>query len=100
MSTTFGIFKKEHLLEDCGINPTKCFLDDDFIEVAFRSSHGIRWKNELAPYLSNDIKVYPLNNTAQGIYTIGDIKKEINQNNMNDLYLMWEDYCLINDVPK
>ena len=78
MSTTFGIFKKEHLLKDESIDPTEFFLDDDFIEVAFRSSHGIRWKNELAPYLSDDIKVYPLDNTAQGIFTIGDIKKEIN----------------------
>jgi len=46
------------------------------IEVAFRSNE-IRFTNPLAHLLPNKTKVEPLNNTAQGIYTIGDIKKQI-----------------------
>ena len=31
----------------------------------------------LISHLPDDIKVYPLDITAQGIYTIGDIRREI-----------------------
>jgi len=61
MSTTFGI-----LIPTTG----------EQIEVAFRTQY-MRWLNPLAHLLNNDIKVIPLDNTAQGIHTIGDIKKEI-----------------------
>jgi hypothetical protein len=61
MSTTFGI-----IIPETG----------EEIEVAFRSRH-IRWTNPLAHLLPDETKVEPLDNTAQGIYTIGDIKKEI-----------------------
>jgi len=75
MSTVFGIYKKRtdiQLVDDC---LPDYFLDDDFIEVAFRGNvTGFRWTNELGTYLINEIKVYPLDNSAQGIYTIGDIK--------------------------
>jgi hypothetical protein len=77
MSTTFGIntsdFKDFELEDDClpyWVNP------DIFKEVAFRSN-TIRWKDELAKFLPDNTKVYPLDNSAQGIFTIGDIKKEI-----------------------
>lgn len=67
MSTTFGI--KVPSLYDAG---------EEEIEVAFRGNNtGIYWINELAHLLSDDTKVIPLDNTAQGIYTIGDIKEEI-----------------------
>jgi|TARA_R110000744_G_scaffold39109_4_gene89105 hypothetical protein len=49
------------------------------IEVAFRS-HYVRWLNPLAHLLPNKTKVEPLDNSAQGIYTIGDIKKAIKEN--------------------
>lgn len=47
------------------------------IDVAFRSSWGMMWKNNLAPFLPDDTKVYTLDNSPQGIYTIKDIKDEI-----------------------
>jgi hypothetical protein len=64
MSTTFGI-----------VIPTT----GEEIEVAFRT-HRVRWTNPLAHLLADDIKVEPLDNTAQGIYTIGDIRKAISEN--------------------
>lgn len=62
MSTTFGV-------KVPGI--------EDPVEVAFRSSGGMIWKNDLAIALSNETPVIALDNTAQGIYTIGDIRREI-----------------------
>ena len=78
MSTLFGIFKGEGeiILENDMVGAEH--HDDDFIVVAYRGNGtGMRWKNELAPYLPPETKVYPLDNTAQGIYTIGDIIKEM-----------------------
>ena len=78
MSTTFGVnttgFKDFELVDD----EVPYWLNKDiFEEVAFRSSNGIRFTNPLGVGLSDDTKVYALNNTQQGIFTIGDIKKEI-----------------------
>jgi len=67
MSTTFGITVPSSYNEG----------ETEIVEVAFRSG-GIRWKNPLAQLLPDDTKVEPLNNSAQGIHTIGDIKKVIN----------------------
>lgn len=64
MSTTFGI-----LIPQTG----------EEVEIAFRT-HYIRWLNPIAHLLPDDIKVIPLDNSAQGIYTIGDIKKAISEN--------------------
>jgi len=50
---------------------------DEPVDVAHRTSHGIIWVNRLAHLLPDDTEVIPLDNTAQGIYTIGDIKYEI-----------------------
>ncbi len=83
MSTTFGILKIDKKIEL--INGEMPFDKDgnsdwneeDFIPVAFRSN-TIYWINELGPFLPDNLKVYPLDNTAQGIYFISDIKKEIN----------------------
>lgn len=82
MSTTFGVFVKDGKLVDCEINEFDVFVhsEDDLevIEVAFRGNSGyVRWKNELAQFLPPDTKVYALDNSQQGIYTIGDIIKEI-----------------------
>jgi len=65
MSTTFGI----HIPQT-----------GEEIEVAFRSN-GIRWTNKIAHLLPNETKVEALDNTPQGIYTIGDIKELIRKNN-------------------
>jgi hypothetical protein len=64
MSTTFGIRIPE---------------TGEVVEVAFRTDY-IRWENPLAHLLPNETKVEPLDNTAQGIYTIGDIKQKITRN--------------------
>lgn len=63
MSTTFGI---------------KIPSSGEEVEIAFRSSGGIRFTNPLAELLPDDLPVIPLDNSAQGIHTIGDIKKKIN----------------------
>ena len=62
MSTTFGVKIDKHRT----------------VEVAFRGNDGdVRWLDDLAELLPDDLVVIPLDNTAQGIHNIGDIKKEI-----------------------
>ena len=65
MSTTFGVKIKEN---DTGMG--------DIIEVAFRSN-GMRFINKLAHLLPDETPVIALDNSQQGVYTIGDIKKAI-----------------------
>lgn len=83
MSTTFGIVIKDGKLLDLPPQEDGLFLPEDLensveiIVIAFRSSYGFVWKNSLAPFLPLETKVYPLDNTPQGIYTIGDIIKDI-----------------------
>jgi len=59
MSTTFGVIEKW----------------GETIPIARRVNREIFWTNELASMLPDDTKVIPLDNTSQGIYTIGDIKE-------------------------
>ena len=61
MSTTFGI---------------RIPTTGEVIEVAFRT-HYIRWENLLAHLMPDSMEVEPMDNSAQGIYTIGDIKQAI-----------------------
>jgi len=81
MSTTFGInttdFKDFELVDD----EIPYWINKNIFErVAFRSN-TIGWGNDMARFLPDNTKVYPLDNSAQGIYTIGDIKKEILEQN-------------------
>lgn len=81
MSTTFGIYRSDL---DIKLDDDYClpsgFSDDDFIEVAFRgNSTGFRWLNELAPKLPKETKIYPLDNSAQGVFTIGDVISEMEE---------------------
>lgn len=83
MSTVFAIIKQELLSKT---SQEKDFLDiksEDCIEIAFRSNRGnIYWCNRfhiLLDYLPEDTKVFALDNSAQGIYTISDLKKEFNE---------------------
>lgn len=51
-----------------------------YVPIAYRSGSGfgkvnITWKNELAEILPEETKVYPIDNTAQGVYTMGDLKR-------------------------
>lgn len=64
MSTTFGVKI-----------PVDGF-EDEVIEIAFRSNQ-IRFTNKLAKLLPDNLEVIALDNTNQGIFTIGDIKKQI-----------------------
>jgi len=74
MSTIFGILKSGGnivLENDC--LPIR-HKDDDFAIVAFRDNNGyFRWKNDLAKFLPPNTKIYPLDNSAQDIYTIRDV---------------------------
>ena len=70
MSTTFGVVVPS-------LYDKECF---EKIEVAFRGG-SIRWKHPLAQLLPDDLEVIPLDNSAQGIYTIGDIRKAIKNQN-------------------
>ena len=66
MSTTFGVaIKNNNEIEDV-------------IEVAFRSN-GMRFTNKLAQMLPDETPVIALDNSQQGVHTIGDIKEEIKQ---------------------
>ena len=64
MSTTLGV----EIKGDDGLG--------DVVEVAFRSN-GMRFINPLAHLLPDETLVIALDNTPQGVYTIGDIKREI-----------------------
>jgi hypothetical protein len=79
MSTTFVVYIPGELIRDSITEPT---FDDapfmDEVKVAFRSNgDGIEWTNELAHLLPIDTKVKAIDNTPQGIYTIGDIIETI-----------------------
>ena len=70
MSTTFGV------------KVPSIYDEEEFeeVEIAFRSSY-VRWTNPLARLLPDDLEVIPLDNSAQGIYTIGDIRKAVDGHN-------------------
>ena len=85
MITTFGVYKGEGVIEfEDDMLPVRFFEDDDtiyeqFIKVAHRGHLYSYWLNDLAPFLSDDTKIYPLDNSSQGIYSIGDFKKLLNE---------------------
>lgn len=66
MSTTFGI-------------KVPSLYDEDEIEIVqvARRSNFVRWVNPLAQLLPDKTEVLPIDNSAQGIHTIGDIRKLI-----------------------
>ena len=66
MSTTFGVAIK---------NNNKI---EDVVEVAFRSN-GMRFTNKLAQMLPDETPVIALDNSQQGVLTLGDINEEIKQ---------------------
>lgn len=70
MSTTFTV----------KVPSIKTYEDGEEIEVevAFRSN-GVRWLDPLAQLLPDDTEVIAVDNSPQGIYTIGDIRKKINE---------------------
>lgn len=65
MSTTFGV---------------KVPSQEDIVSVAFRGNGGyFYFTKPLAELLPDDTKVIAMDNSPQGIFTIGDIKNEINK---------------------
>jgi hypothetical protein len=79
MSTIFGIHRENKKIEliDDALPEEYWEKSEEFIPVAFRGRKSLYWKNEVARFLPDDFPVYALDNTAQGIYTIGDVKREI-----------------------
>ncbi|MFY8248420.1 MAG: hypothetical protein ACOVJ5_01825 [Gloeomargaritales cyanobacterium] len=78
MSTTFGIPQRQvelsKLVDENG--DLHDYIDTSFFEkVFFRTMHNSRWMNSLASRLPDNTFVFPLDNTAQGIYTIKDCKE-------------------------
>jgi hypothetical protein len=78
MSTTFGIPKEPIDIELGDEDGIFYYINQDIFEkVFFRTMNNSRWLNDLAKSLPDETKVYALDNTQQGIYTIGDIKELI-----------------------
>jgi len=70
ISTTFAV----------KVPSIKTYEDGEEVEVnvAFRSN-GVRWLDPLAQLLPDDTEVIAVDNSHQGIYTIGDIRKKIKE---------------------
>ena len=84
MSTTFGIPQRkvsiDNLCDDQG--NLLDYIDPSFFEKIFYRGNGglgTRWLNNIARLLPDDTRVYPLDNSAQGIFTIGDIKEALKE---------------------
>ena len=82
MSTTFAVPVKRVNLEDLSQielgNEDGVFeyISREYFEkVWFRSMGNCRWLNPLAELLPDHTRVYAMDNTQQGLYTIGDIKQ-------------------------
>lgn len=78
MSTTFAVIKK-----------CKCGEIKEEIEIARRSAQGhgkpvkIEWLNSVIrkgyEFMDKNIKVYPIDNSNQGVYNVGDLRKLYNR---------------------
>jgi hypothetical protein len=76
MSTTFGILIEQvdhdKLVDEDG--ELHFYISRTIFEPIFFRRANSRWFNN-GQYLADDLKVYALDNTQQGIYTIKDIKE-------------------------
>ena len=77
MSTTFGLPQRQvdldKLVDEDG--DLLDYIDPSFFEPVFFRGGCSRWINPLAKMLPDDIRVFAMDNTQQGIFTIGDIRK-------------------------
>jgi len=77
MSTKFGILTQniehEKLVDEDG--DLLDYISRDIFEPIFFRGINTRWLSAVGVYLPDYMKVYALDNTQQGIFTIGDIKK-------------------------
>ena len=82
MSTTFGILRldidHDKIVDDDG-DLLEYISENVFEPVFFTSMNNSRWLTPIGEYIPDYIKVYALDNTQQGIFTIGDIKKFLNK---------------------
>jgi hypothetical protein len=82
--TKFGRPKRKVDIELGDENGIFDYISEGFFgEIALRNDKGIiYWSTpSINNYYSDDTRVYALNNSHQGIYTIGDIKKNIETQN-------------------
>jgi len=85
MSTTFGIPKEPIEIELGDADGIYYYINPDIFEkVFFRTMNNSRWLNDLAKSLPDETKVYALDNTQQGVYTIGDIKQLMKNGKSNN----------------
>ncbi len=82
MSTKFGILTEsvEHEKLVDKDEDLLFYISISIFEPVFFRGTNSRWLTEWAKMLPDETKVYALDNTQQGIYTIGDIKKFLNEN--------------------
>ena len=80
MSTNFGIPLRQVDIEFGDEGGIFDYINEEFFQnVAHRSNSGkLYWSSSQGQYLSDKTRVYALNNSQQGIYTIGDIRNKIN----------------------
>ena len=77
MSTTFGI-PLYPLADNILVDEDGClqpYISESFFKDIFFRGSNSRWLNSLGENLNENTRVYPLDNTPQGIYTIKDCKE-------------------------
>jgi hypothetical protein len=77
MSTKFGILTQniehEKLVDEDG--DLLDYISRDIFEPIFFRGINTRWLSAVGEYLPDDMKVYALDNTQQGIFIIKDCKE-------------------------
>jgi hypothetical protein len=77
MSTKFGILTQniehEKLVDED--NDLLDYISRDIFEPVFFRGTYSKWLIKVGEYLPDDMRVYALDNTQQGIYTVGDCKE-------------------------
>lgn len=81
MSTTFGIplypIDEKILIDEDGcLQP---YISHSFFHDVFFRGTSSRFLNPIAEYIDENTRVYPLDNSPQGIYTIKDCKEFLKQ---------------------
>ena len=79
MSTTFGI-PLYPLADNILVDEDGClqpYISGYFFNDVFYRGGESFWMNSLAENLDENTRVYPLDNTPQGIYTIKDCKEHL-----------------------
>ena len=82
MSTTFGI-PLYPLVDNILVDEDGClqpYISENFFNNVFFRGSNSKWLNSLAKNLDENTRVYPLDNTPQGIYTIKDCKEHLKTN--------------------